>query len=364
MLSSQQILGCLLAGLISGFPLILFANNKEKAEPEKSPEKKIEKPGLVSTKQKTDLVSTKQKPGPAEAVEESIVVKSSSDSQKEPEEPEEPDEDRLFRKDVILQINEIIKKSQEDYPALAKTLSNEKKHQLLKAVVNTLDRGMEYISATDFNSRKVIDNSDIEPQSAIMVASNQVLYIRLDSFSNKSLKQLKADCESSSQLAKQPLGIIIDLRNAQCFNYKAAIHALGLFATPRSLQKYNLRTNFKQTLKKPVILLTGGETSGAAEVFAKLLIDMKRSISLGEKTAGIPFKKRKVTLSNGDFLMIPQIPDLLADILPESVKPSIRFTPYPQLSYKKISGTAGADKEDKCIQRAVELIICLDALSK
>ena len=91
---------------------------------------------------------------------------------------------------------------------------------------------------------------------------------------------------------------------------------------------------------------------------------MKRSISLGEKTAGMPFKKRKITLSNGDFLMIPQIPDMLGDIVPESVNPSIIFSPYPQLSYKKISGEAGSEKDDKCIQRAVELIICLNALSE
>lgn len=333
-----------MAGLISGFPLILFAQDKEIAKPETTEEKKVEKP--LEIKKSSDKPPVKP------------------DKPEEPKEPEEPEQDRLFRKDVILQINEIIKKSQKDYPALSKTLSNEKKIKILKAVVDTLDRGMEYVPADEFSARKIKDNSNIEPVSAIMVSANQVLYIRLDSLSKKSFEQLKADCESSSKLAQKPLGIILDLRNAQCFDYKSAIQALGLFASPQSLQEYNLRTSVKQTLKSPIILLTGGDTSGAAEVFAKLLIDMNRSISIGEKTAGVPFKKHKTTLSNGDFLMIPQIPDMLSDIIPEAVKPSIIFAPYPQLSYKKISETAGAEKDDKCIERAVELIICLNALSK
>ena len=344
MFSYKKIICFLIAGLISGFSLVLLSQEKGKGQ------NKLKK-----------VDEKKGKP--------SLIIKSSSDSTQEdkPEQDrvsDEPEEDRLFRKDVILQVNEIIKKAQQEYPALSKSLSNEKKIEILKSLVNTLNRGMEYLPADAENIRKVKDKSDTASFPTIMIASNQVLYIRLDSLSKKSVQQLKEDCESSSNLAKKPLGIILDLRTTQCYDYKSAVQALGLFASKDNMQKYNLKSSYEQIMKIPIILLTGCDTEGAAEVFAKLLIEMKRSISLGEKTAGIPFKKRKVTLSNGDFLMIPQVPDMLADMMPESVLPSINFAPYPQLSYKKISDVPGAEKDDMCIQRAVELIICLDALSK
>ncbi len=291
--------------------------------------------------------------------------KSSSDKKSQPVPvPEEPEQNRLFRKDVILQINEIIKKIQKNYPALSDNLSDAKKIAIFKSLVNTLNRGMEYIPADEMSSMQKVEQANEEPMPAIIIASNQILYIRIKSFAGKSLQQLKEDCENSAKLAKKPMGIILDLRNSQGENYISALNAAGLFASSENLKKIGLQSGLKQTLKSPVIILTGEDTKGASEVFTTLLINMKRGISLGGSTAGIPFQKRKTVLTNGDFLMIPQIPENLEMIIPESIKPSITFSPYPQLCYKRLKEEAGAEKEDKCIQRAVELIICLNALSK
>jgi len=277
--------------------------------------------------------------------------------------PAEPENDRIFRRDLILQINEIIKKIQYNYPVMSEDLTVEKQKDVLKSLVSALDHGMKYISAEELAVKHTVKKSE-DSLPAIMMNSNKILYIRIDSFSQKTLNQLKKDCENSAKFSEKIIGIIIDLRDSQGNDDKSAVNAAALFLSKPSMEKLNLRSSLRQTLKQPAILLTGGKTKGASEIFTRIMIQAKRAISLGEKSAGVPFKKRELILSNGDYLLIPQIPERLGQILTSAVKPSIIFTPYPQLSYKKLKETPGSEKSDKCIQRAVELVLCLNALKK
>jgi hypothetical protein len=291
------------------------------------------------------------------------VISSSRPSVEQKKVLDEPETDRIFRRDLILQTNEILKKIQHAYPALSESLTVEKQKDILKAIVASLGHGMRYISAEDLAvKRKIKENRDIFP--AIMMSFGKILYIRMDSFSDKTLSQLKKDCENSAEFAEKLVGIIIDLRNSQGDDYNAAVHAASLFAGKTKLAELNLRSSLSQTLKQPAILLTGERTRGAAEIFTSVLLKSKRAISLGEKSAGVPFKKREVLLSNGDYLLIPQIPERLKNIQPVAIKPSILFTPYPQLDYRKLKETPDSEKSDKCIRRAIELILCLNALKK
>ena len=274
---------------------------------------------------------------------------------------DESESNRIFRRDLIVQVNEIIKKVQSEYPVLSRKLDARKQKEILKAVVSALNSGMRYVSADDPED-KPTDNKNSNPAPGIMLASNKILYIRVDSFSDESLKQLKKDCENCAEFENRAVGVIIDLRNSQGYDYNSAIDSAALFIPPEEMAKHNLKTPIKQLLTEPVILLTGSKTKGAAEIFTKLLFEAKRAISLGETTAGVPFEKRKVTLTNGDWLLIPQVPDKLAEVLPEPIKPSIKFTPYPQLKYELLKERPGAETGDKCIERALELILCLDAL--
>ena len=274
---------------------------------------------------------------------------------------DEPESDRIFRRDLILQINEVIKKVQQDYPVLSKTLDNQKQKEILKSLVSTLNRGIRYVAAGD-PALKQSKPSTNKLQPAIMIASNKILYIRINSFSQKSLKQLKKDCDNCAKFADKTVGIIIDLRTSQSNDYNSAIHSTALFATAENMGKFKISSPLKQILTQPIILLTGAETKGASEIFTRLLIEMKRAINLGEKSAGVPFTKRKLTLSNGDYLLIPQVPKKLEGILPMPIKPAVKFTPYPQVDYDKLKKAPDAQDKDRCIQRAVELILCLDAL--
>ena len=292
-----------------------------------------------------------------------IKISHSSESPGSPVEPasNEPESDRIFRRDLILQINEIIQKIQKEYPVLSRELDSAKQKEILKSVVSALNRGMKYVAAGD-PEKKVSTPPNIEVEPAIMLASNKILYIRVGSFSKDNLVQLKKDCDNCAEFEKQNIGIIIDLRNSQGYDYNSAIHATALFATEKEMTEHNLKSPLKQVLTQPIIILTGTKTKGASEIFTRVLVEMKRAISLGERTAGVPFKKRKVTLANGDWLLIPQVPETLAEILPIPIKPSIKFTPYPQIKYEILKKTPDAEDGDKCIQRAVELILCLDAL--
>ena len=271
---------------------------------------------------------------------------------------EEPPVDRIFRKDLILQLNEIIKKIQHEYPLLSKKLTIKRQKDILKSFVSSLNRGIKYVSPEELPIKPLIKYKN-ESLPAIMLASNKILYIRINSFSKKTLNQLKKDC---ANFAKKTVGIIIDLRNSHGNDYNLTIHAIALFLPKMKMQQCNLKSSLKQTLKQPVIILTGIKTTGTAEVFCKIMMNMKRAISIGAKSAGVLFKNKKFTLSNGDYLLIPQIPQNLNSLLNDPIKPSILFTPYPQLNYKKLQKIPKVGDSDKCIQRAVELILCLNAL--
>ena len=295
-----------------------------------------------------------------------LKISRSSDKQKVEEVlPEEAESNRIFRRDLILQINEIIKKIQEEYPVLSEKLDTAKEKEILKSIVKSLNGGMRYASAAEMKRQEENRQKEVAERNnypAIMLALNKILYIRIPSFSIETVKQIKKECDACTKDADPIIGIIIDLRNSQSLNNQSAIDITALFASAKNMQKMNIRSSLKQVLKQPVIILTGEKTRGDAEIFTRFMIKMKRAVSLGEKSAGIPFAKKSVTLSNGDYLLIPQIPEKLKHIPPFPVKPSIKFSPYPQLAYDKLAKTPGSEKDDRCIQRAVELILCLNAL--
>ena len=312
---------------------------------------------------------TKRKPASnsaTAAVKPVVKLKISRSSDKQNAEealPEEPEENRIFRRDLILQINEIIKKIQNEYPVLSEKLDAAKEREILKSIVKGLNGGMRYVPAAEMkqadNKQKEIEKKEYP---ALLLALNKILYIRIPSFSIETVKQIKKECEACVKNADPILGIIIDLRNSQSLNSQYAIDITALFASGENMHKMNIRSSLKQVLKQPVIILTGEKTRGDAEIFTRFMIEMKRAVSLGGKSAGIPFAKKSVNLSNGDYLLIPQIPEKLKHIPPFPVKPSIKFSPYPQLAYDKLAKTSGSEKDDRCIQRALELILCLNAL--
>jgi C-terminal processing protease CtpA/Prc len=119
----------------------------------------------------------------------------------------------------------------------------------------------------------------------------------------------------------------------------------------------------QRKVNTPILILIGKNTSGAAELFTSLLIKYGKAMTLGGKTPGKPFHKEKILLSNGNYLLIPQIPAYLSAIEPVPIEPAITFDAYPQIKFKKLRQEAGSEINDTSIKRAIDLIICLNALS-
>lgn len=282
----------------------------------------------------------------------------------------ESEKDRLFRKDTILRINEILEKVQQNYPALGEKLADKDIVDILSSLVRTLNCGMEYLPAT--STEKIIGKPAEKEQTnqifnqifpAIIISGHKVLYIRIDAFTGDSVKQLQTDCVSSFRLANPPVGIIIDLRGARGNNCIDTLKSLGLFITAEQIPLPEGTEPLPKAISAPVLMLVGEATSGSPEIFAKILAESGSGMLLGEKTSGNPFPKQRIQLSNGDFLLVPVVPDYLASIKPESILPAINFTAYPQIEFKKIREEAGSENSDSCLQRAIDLIICLKALA-
>jgi len=278
------------------------------------------------------------------------------------EETPESEQDRIFRKDTILQINEILQKVQKHYPSLAKRLSDQDKENIFKSLVKTLDCGMEYTPALK-QKKQQQEKPDTIAYPAIIIAKHKVLYVRIDSFSKEAVKQLQTDCVSSFRLSNSPVGVILDLRSAQNYNCLEALKALGLFNLPDNIPLPEGEKSLQKIVNCPVMILTGKNTKGAPEIFAMLMTKLQTGILLGEKTAGDPFEKQQIHLSNGDFLIIPIVPEYLDYIKPMPLIPAINYAAYPQIAFQKLRKEAGSEISDKCLRRAIDLIICLKALS-
>lgn len=267
---------------------------------------------------------------------------------------------RLFRKNLILLTNEIIEKIQKNYPSLSKELTVEDKNRLIKAIVETLGNGIEYTE----HPTKVAKIEEVKKSfPAIIIKSQKILYIRLDSFSLKSVKQLGKEMKSCLSNGNKPYGIVLDLRNAQGYNTLNAIKTLGLFISVDKIKVPNSIKVLDKPLNIPLLILVGKNTRGAAEIFASIMKMNSKAMLLGEETTKLPFKKKKFTLSNGNFLNIPQVPQYLEkmEIIPPV--PSIKIPAYPQIAFKKLREDSDSIS-DKALMRAVDLIICLHALKK
>lgn len=273
-----------------------------------------------------------------------------------------------FRKNLVPKLNEIVSQIEENYPALIERFSDHDEAKVIQSVVKAFNFGLEYIKAEDMNPQAEKENpkgKETEPFPAIIVASQKILYIRIDNFNASIVAKLKADCESSARLANSPVGIVIDLRNCGGFNFQTAMQSLGFFCSKKELSANCRNIEFPdRILNLPAIILIGKKTKGAAEIFATIMSNSKQCLRLGEDSAGCPFIKKRVALKSGDFLMVPVVPESLKYVPAVAVCPEIRASAYPQIPYKEISENAGSENSDKCLQRALDLLISLNALHK
>lgn len=270
-----------------------------------------------------------------------------------------------FKKDFLAMLDAALTLIESESPALIKGLDASDRMRMIKSCLS--GTGVEIIDPkTPSPVKGDIPKPDAKSANlfpGVMIGSNRILYLRLSRLDAKSFAQLKSDCESAAQLAIKPIGLVIDLRDCSGDDYKEALQDLALFCPDGKLPE---KPAEKRVFDLPTAVLVGERTFGAAEVFASLLERSRQGLGIGSPTAGQPFPRKAVPLpsSDGLSLSIPQIPEDLRFVDPAPFEPSIEVPAYPQIPYEKLSKTAGAEESDKCLARAVDLLLSLDALKR
>ncbi len=269
-----------------------------------------------------------------------------------------------FRKEILRKVNEILAEVENNYPLAIGRYTPADIEKATKSLVSSLNSGIEYLSTEEAALVQDEVKKDSAPCPAIIIASQKVLYTRIDEFNPANFAKLKDDCENTARLANKPVGVIIDLRDCQGYDYESCISSLAIFCPPDKVPRTEDIEIPKRTLAIPVIMLVGNKTRGAAEIFSRLMLENGQCLISGAGTAACPFFKKKIVLKSGNCLLIPSVPKFLSGIPVAQVVPTINAAAYPQIAYEKLSGTAGSEESDKCLQRAIDLLISLDALHK
>ncbi len=267
-----------------------------------------------------------------------------------------------FRKETLARINEILSEIEKNYPVAVAKYTQADEEKTIKSLVTSLNSGIEYLAAgTEVPEEP---KKDIKALQAIIISSQKILYIRIDAFTPETYSRLKEDCENTARLANKPVGLLLDLRDCQGYDYENCLRAVSLFCSPDKVPKVEGLEMPKRVLNIPVIVLVGNKTKGSGEIFTRLMSESGQCLISGGSTSGTPFVKTKVSLKSGSILLVPSVPDYFSNIPASQIVPATSVTPYPQIAYDKLSTTAGSEESDKCLMRAIDLLICLEALHK
>ncbi len=264
------------------------------------------------------------------------------------------------QKDIISSLSELVALAGNRIPALSRPVSPQEEEKIINEILSSMNSGIKYYSLRppEAEEKGLNDIQDEKPQiyPPLMIASNKIMYIRIDRPDEESYKELKKESDYDSLIKNPPAGLIIDLRNASGNDIRAALKNLSLFLSENQ--------EAPKTFKTHAAVLIGSKTKGSAEVLAAMLELSCHAIVIGNPSAGTPFKMKQEKLSNGAYVEIPLIPDELRDASPAPLKPAVETEAYPQISYEVLSSKNGAELKDKCISRAADLLISLDALRK
>ena len=162
--------------------------------------------------------------------------------------------------------------------------------------------------ALEFNiKRKIIEVSSVD--SRILGERENIAYIQLKSFNEKSDKQFFKIIKDFEKKSNPPIGYIVDLRNNPGGLLTQAINITDLFLNDGEIVSTKGR-KISETRRffarkgdaingKPIIIITNSGSASASEIFAGALKDHKRAIILGENTYGKGSVQSIIPLKNG-----------------------------------------------------------------
>lgn len=246
---------------------------------------------------------------------------------------------------------EIFELIAKESPLLSARLEEIPRTELLQILFRALDTGIVPAKGTP---PEPDTNSDLPaPYPAKLIASNTVFYARLEYLGASSLYQLKEDLTQSARLPNQPLGVILDLRNA------TAEQSKWEFVEP-FLKLFQSGDGKTFQFRVPLAVLCSGKTSGAPELLALLLEQNRHGMTMGATTAGNPFPLKEIRFHD-TLWSVPVIgKEEWKKILPEPHTPLIVFEPFPQIPFAEIGKKPATS--DHAIRRAADLLRSLHAV--
>lgn len=259
---------------------------------------------------------------------------------------------------ISSEIRNILSLIEKNYPLFLKKISSEKENELLCRFVNSLGYGIKY--GQEKKEQAPIENINIKVYPAVNILSNKVSYMRFDALNNEQLKQFEEDIKSLANLQNPKIGIIIDLRNCKSHNVEKVSAVLFLLG-PLGMDVSRKENSEKKGL--PIVILTGKNTEGDAEILASSLSQSGKCISIGTASVGKLFKAQKIMLDKENYIEIPEIPAAFENVDIKPFAPSIELK-GAQIDYEKISKEKDSEKADPCISCASDILTGLSVLEK
>ena len=200
-------------------------------------------------------------------------------------------------------------------------------------------------------------NAKIQPFHSALLANNRILYLSPGTFTPEIKVKLEDALHHPIQNKTPLIGIVLDLRDASGENPLDGWHFFSLFS-------FNTEKHAVPREPLPILVLTNGNTSGAAEILAKLLEHTRYGLCIGEKTRGMPFQSK--TILSGEYMFsIPLIPEELENLTPDALIPAITTAALPRMTFAELSQNKPlSELSDPTLNRAKDLLLSLDTLNQ
>jgi len=139
-----------------------------------------------------------------------------------------------------------------------------------------------------------------------------ILYLRFDQFDRESLRWLSRQLKDNHGMT----GVVLDLRDNPGGLVYVANLAVGEFFNHRVVTGEFIRSSGRVTTAHgwplfsahytgPLVILAGGGTGSAAEIFAHVMQQHGRATIVGRRTAGAVIASRTYPLPGGGWLQVP-----------------------------------------------------------
>lgn len=246
---------------------------------------------------------------------------------------------------LINNLKEIVNTLEQENPQIIEKFSEQDKQFIIETFINSLGARITLIP----NNTLTKENISKKIYKPFHITKNNYLYVRIDSLIDKSIRTTINELNKYIQEKGSNKGCIIDLRNCSGFETTGATKLLN------TLNKIKLNNEAQ------LYILVGQNTSGSAEIVARIIENKKIGFILGSDTAGTPVPQRYLPLNSGGYLKIPIHNDYLNAIDIKPVHPNLFIDNNKQTSYNELYTTMRGEKKDECLSRAIDLMISINA---